>query len=81
MVSLKEVVDKYLQHAGKFGESVQLSAFGYSPEETSRLFSSLDEDYHISRFLTYSTADGPRYSVSGNPVTHIRIEDSIRSIL
>ena len=80
MLSLNEVVDRYTTFAQQSGEPVPLSAFGLTPEETSRLFTTLDEDYHISRFLTFSTDQGPRYGVSGNAVTHIRIAPEVRSL-
>ncbi len=80
MLSLKEMVDRYTTFAQQSGEPVPLSAFGLGPEETSRLFTALDEDYHISRFLTFSTERGPTYEVSGNAVTHIRIDPEIRGL-
>jgi len=47
-MTLKELVDKYLEAAGGFGKPVPLSALGISREETERVFDVLDEDYHIS---------------------------------
>jgi hypothetical protein len=81
MLSLKEVVDRYQALAGSTGASVLLSAFGLSPQETSRLFSALDEDYHISRFLHFSCAKGQRYHVAGEDVTHVSIDPGISSLL
>jgi len=81
MLSLKEVVDRYASLAKRWGDPVALSAFGLTPEETTKLFTSLDEDYHISRFVNFSQAEGPTYPISGNPATHIRIDEPIRSLL
>ena len=81
MMNLRELVDRYRALAGRFGEPVALADFGLSPEETTRMFSGLEEDYHISRFLSFSTAQGRDYLVSDNPVTHVRIEEGILSLL
>lgn len=80
MLSLKEIVDRYHSLAQQSGEPVALSAFTLSPEETSRLFTALDEDYHISRFLHFSCVTGERYSIAGEPVTHVRIDAAISSL-
>ena len=81
MLSLKQVFDSYTSLAEQSGEPVPLSAFNLSSEETSRLFSVLDEDYHISRFLQFSCAAGQRYLVAGEPVTHVKIDPAISSLL
>jgi hypothetical protein len=81
MLSLKEVVDRYTALAKPNGEPVPLSAFHLPLEETSRLFSSLDEDYHISRFLHFSCKEGQRYNIDGEDVTHVSIDAAIFSIL
>jgi hypothetical protein len=81
MLSLQEVVDRYSTLAKQWGDPVALSAFNLPPAETSKLFTSLDEDYHISRFINFSMAQGRDYLVSDNPVTHIRIDAAIRSLL
>jgi len=80
MLSLKEIVDRYNSLAQRSGGPVPLSAFNLSAEETSRLFTTLDEDYHISRFLHFSCAAGERYSIAGEPVTHVRIDPAISSL-
>jgi len=46
-MTLRELVDKYLEAAGGFGNPVPPSALGISREETERVFDVL-EDYHIS---------------------------------
>ncbi len=81
MLSLKEVVDRYASLAKQWGDPVALASFGLTPEETAKLFNSLDEDYHISRFVIFSMGQGRGYLISGNPVTHVRIDESIRSLL
>jgi len=81
MLSLKEIVDRYSLLAKQGGEPVPLEAFALAPEETIRLFSSLDEDYHISRFIKFSMGHGRLYLISGNPSTHIHIDPAIRELL
>ena len=81
MLSLKEVVNRYSSLAKQGGAPVALSAFGLTPEETAKLFTALDEDYHISRFLNFAMAEGRSYLISGNPVTHIQIDPAIHDLL
>jgi hypothetical protein len=80
-MTLRQLVDLYLSLAGQFGKSVALSAFQLSPAETERLFSSYDEDYHISRFFHFSEGDGVKFSINGIPATHASIDSEIDSIL
>lgn len=82
MLTLRELVDRYLTLAGEFGKPVALAAFGLSPAEVERVFSSYDEDYHISRFFHFSEAEtGSAYSISGEPVTHVALDPEIKLIL
>jgi hypothetical protein len=81
MMNLHELVERYASLAGSFGNPVALSAFGLGTEETQNFFSSLDEDYHISRFLHFSCSKGQKYVVSAEPVTHLAIDPAIYSIL
>ena len=81
MLRLSEVVDRYLAVAGSFGQPVALSAFQLSPVETQALFNVLDEDYHLSRFLHFSHAEGEAYVISGASVTHLSIDPGIQSML
>jgi hypothetical protein len=81
MLSLKEVVERYSSLAKQWGEPVALEAFALDPEETIKLFTSLDEDYHISRFVNFSLDHGRLYLISGNPSTHIQIDTAIRDLL
>ncbi|MGB9431027.1 MAG: hypothetical protein WBQ89_02190 [Candidatus Acidiferrum sp.] len=81
MMNLKEVAERYAALAGTFGNAVALEAFGLSAEETQNLFSSFDEDYHISRFLHFSLSQGKSYVISAETVTHVAIDPAIYSIL
>ena len=81
MLSLKEVVDRYSSLAKQWGDPVALEAFALDPEETIKLFTSLDEDYHISRFVNFSLGHGRLYLISGNPSTHIQIAAAIHELL
>ena len=81
MLSLREVVDRYLAVARSFGQPVALSAFQLSPAEIQMLFSMLDEDYHLSRYLHFSNIAGEAYLISGEAVTHLSIDPAIQSIL
>jgi hypothetical protein len=81
MLSLKEVVDRYSSLAKQWGDPVALEAFNLDPEEAIKLFTSLDEDYHISRFVNFSFDHGRLYLISGNPSTHIQIDAAIRDLL
>jgi hypothetical protein len=80
MMNLREVVERYKSLAGRFGEPVALADFGLSPEETTKLFSDLDEDYHISRFLDFSAGQGTSYHINGNAVTHVRLAEGVLSL-
>ena len=81
MLSLREVVNRYLAFAGKYGQPVALPAFQLSPAEIQALFNVLDEDYHLSRFLHFSHVAGEAYLISGARVTHVSIDSGIQSML
>jgi hypothetical protein len=81
MMPLRELVDRYLALAASFGTPVPLSSFALSAEETERLFSGYDEDYHISRFFHFSQQTGAPLSINGFPATHVAIDAKIKSIL
>ena len=82
MVTLRELVNRYRALAGGFGQPAPLSAFGFSQTEVEHIFSSYDEDYHISRFFHFSEIKGAQsYSISGEPATHVAIDPEIASIL
>ena len=81
MMPLRKLVDRYLTAAGSFGIPAALASFALSNAETERLFSSYDEDYHISRFFHFSQDAGAHYSINGFPATHVAIDAEIQSIL
>ena len=81
MMPLRQLVLFYRSQAVNFGEPVALSAFGLTASETERLFSSYDEDYHISRFFHFSQGAGTQFSINGFPATHVAIDAEIQSIL
>jgi len=81
MLSLRDLVSRYVTLAGEFGKPVSLSAFQLAAAETERLFSSFDEDYHISRFFHFSEAEGAKFSINGIRATHVCLDPEIHSIL
>jgi hypothetical protein len=81
MMPLRELVERYRSIAGEFGTPVPLTAFQLNAAETERLFSSYDEDYHISRFFHFTMSNGTRFSINGIPVTHVSLDTEIESIL
>ena len=80
-MQLSELVEKYLALGGGFGAAVPLASFSLGAKETERLFSAFDEDYHISRFFHFTEAEGPSFTISGEPETHVSIDATIRDIL
>jgi hypothetical protein len=80
-MTLPELVKAYLAVGGKFGQPVALSAFQLPRAEIERLFSSLDEDYHISRFFQFSESSGEKFSINGIPATHVSLDAEIETIL
>lgn len=82
MITLRELVERYRSLAGTFGAPVALSEFGLSTIETVRVFSSYDEDYHISRFFHFSDAgSAAKFSINGVPATHVSLDAEIETIL
>ena len=80
-MDLRQIVEQYSARAGAFGPPILLASFGLPPEETEILFSALDEDYQISRFLRFTHGEGPAFQINGIPQTHISIDAAIESIL
>jgi len=81
-MQLKDIVEMYKGLAGEFGRPVELELFGLSREETEKIFSVFDEDYHISRFFHFTNAGGgTAYSINGFPHTHVAIDAAIQEIL
>lgn len=81
MISLQELYRLYTAIAAKPGEPVPLSAFQFSHAETEKIFTTFDEDYHISRFFHFTAAGGQEYFIDGESVTHVAIDDEIKAIL
>jgi hypothetical protein len=83
MMTLRDLVSLYISLSGEFGKPVALSAFQLSPVETERLFSSYDEDYHISRFFHFSdfAGENEKFSINGIPVTHVSLDAEAETIL
>ena len=81
MMPLRELVDRYLSIAVRSGIPVALSSFALSHSETEHLFSSYEEDYHISRFFHFSQDSSAPFSINGFPATHVAIDAEIQSIL
>lgn len=83
-MTLREVVERYRALAEGFGKPVVLSAFGLQREEGEKLFSALDEDYHISRFFHFTlepAAQGEAWSINSFPQTHVSLDAEIETIL
>ena len=81
MMPLRDLVQRYLSLARSFGTPISLSAFALTRAETERLFSSYDEDYHISRFFQFSEGEGEKFSINGSPASHVALSPEIESIL
>lgn len=82
MMPLEELYRVYTTIAPKPGELVPLSAFPLTVEETEKLFSVFNEDYHISRFFHFSKhKKGEKFTINGESVTHVAIDPEISSIL
>jgi hypothetical protein len=81
LMGLREMVEKYLGLGGGYGRSVALAAFELPRAEAEKLFGSLDDDYHISRFFHFSREAGESFSISGFPQTHVIIDAEIQETL
>jgi hypothetical protein len=80
-MTLSQIVEKYLAIAGGFAFLAPLRDFGLEPSEVERIFSALDEDYHISRYFHFSQVSGPAYMINGFEQTHISMDEEIQSVL
>jgi hypothetical protein len=78
---LRQLVDRYLVVAKHFGASIPISTFELHHPEADRLFSTYDEDYHISRFFHFSDSAGEKFSINGIPATHVSLDAEIETIL
>ena len=82
--TLREIVERYRTLAGAFGKPVALSAFGLEREQAERLFSSFDEDYHISRFFHFTLDPASQEkagSINSFPQSHVALDAEIETIL
>jgi hypothetical protein len=80
-MTLKELVGRYLELAGQYGRAVPLAALGLPRPELERWLGIFDEDYHISRYLRFSSAEGEAFIINGVPQTHLSIEPGIETVL
>ena len=80
-MTLRQIVDKYLSIAGGFAFLAPIADFGLAQSEAERVFSTFDEDYHISRYLHFSQVSGPAYKINGFEQTHVSIDEDVQSIL
>jgi hypothetical protein len=83
-MTLREVVERYRILAGAYGRPVALSKFELDRKETEHLFSSFDEDYHISRFFHFTldaAGPGDLYSINSFPQSHVALDAEIETIL
>jgi len=83
MMPLGDLVARYRSLAGgRLGIPVALEAFALSHNETERIFSAYDEDYHISRYIHFSDSGGAAaFLIDGERATHVAIDAEIESIL
>jgi len=78
---LRDVVEKYVSLGGGYGHPVAISSFGLPHADAERVFSSLDDDYQISRYFHFSHSSGEEYAVNGYPQTHLSIDAAIQNHL
>jgi len=80
---LRDLVEKYVAIAGRFGTSIALRNFKLPRQDTESIFSLFDEDYHISRFFHFSASPegGEPFDINGFPYTHVSIDPEIKTIL
>lgn len=81
IMTLREIVEKYLVIAGGFTFLAPLADFGLGRSHVESIFGAFDEDYHISRYLHFSQVSGTAYSINGFDQTHISIDAEIASVL
>jgi hypothetical protein len=81
MLTLRELVDRYDLLVRQSAGPIALSAFGLADDATQSLFTTFDDDYHISRFFHFSSGAGKSYVIHGESVTHVSIDPAIRGLL
>ena len=80
-IELKEIVEKYLAAAGGYGKRSRSRRSDYRKKKSRDVFSTFDEDYHISRFFHFACAAGANFQINGFPQTHVSIDAEVQSIL
>ena len=80
-MTLSQIVEKYLAIAGGFTFLAPLADFGMERAEVERIFSALDEDYHISRYFHFSRVSGAAYTINGFEHTHVSIDAEVQEAL
>ncbi len=75
------MVKKYLALADSYGAPVAIADFGWTQAETEKLFSSLEDDYQIGRFLQFEMRQGKSFLINGFPQTHVAVSAEIQSLL
>jgi hypothetical protein len=80
-MTLRELVNKYLEIAGGFSFLAPLADFGMERAEAERVFGAFDEDYHISRYIHFTQVSGPAYKINGFEQTHVSMDEEIQTIL
>ena len=80
-MNLAELVSRYRKATANFGTPVPFSVFGLTAEEASRVFSSFEEDYHISRFLRFTHQGGAAILINGVAATHVSLDAEIETLL
>ena len=81
VMSLAELVERYLAQAGGFGKPAAIASLGFSKAGAEKALSLFEEDYNISRFLRFRRERGESFQINGFPQTHLLIDAEIRSIL
>ena len=80
-MQLNQLIQKYLAAGGAYGQAVPLDSLGLSAQEIEDVFSTFDEDYHISRYFHFQCASGANYQINGFPQTHVSVDADIQDIL
>ncbi len=83
-MNLRDIVARYRALAGDFGRPLSLGEFALTRVETERVFSALDEDYHISRFFHFTLDPAYQegaYRINGLPQSHVSIDAEVETIL
>ena len=80
-MNLGELVKQYLAISGGYGRLIALADFGFDRAQIEQVFSTFDEDYHISRYFHFSRVKGAAYTINGFKHTHVSIDAEIQDVL